>query len=86
MATSMDDQKRTLHLKRIQEGLAKIAEIRRKRIRPQDSEFQTWDERTSQSLGEVFGKEHDYTSGFRRLSFWDSCFGKRTMININEHV
>ncbi len=33
--------------------------------------FKAWKQRVTQSLAEVFGKDHDYTRRFKGLSFWE---------------
>src|SRR5713226_4635945 len=65
----MDDRS-SLHVKRIKEGLEQISWFRQSGENAWSSNFKAWKDRVRQSLAEVFGDEHDYTIRFKRLSFW----------------
>ena len=60
-----------LHVRRLQKALDQINEFRQQNITAHDGEFEDWQERVEQSLGVVFGKDHDYTKRFGSLSFWE---------------
>ncbi|OEU70924.1 MAG: hypothetical protein BA863_18330 [Desulfovibrio sp. S3730MH75] len=65
------DNRTSLHLNRINDGLKKISDFREGNETAFFPEFKAWKERLKQSLSEVFGKEHDYTKRFITLRFWD---------------
>ena len=62
------DARKQLHVKRLRERLAEMDEIAKLNVHHPD--FHTWKDRLKQSLGEVFGKDHDYTRRFSWLRFW----------------
>ncbi len=59
-----------LHLGRLRDSLQAITGFRDKRVTAFDPNFKIWKERTKQSLSELFGSEHDYSSRFSSLQFW----------------
>ncbi|MGB2804401.1 MAG: hypothetical protein WBD64_05850 [Candidatus Zixiibacteriota bacterium] len=72
----MNNQKQ-LHVKRIREGFEKIPEMRRNKENVWNPSFKAWRDRIVQSLGEVFGKDHDYSKRFSRLIFWNARISTR---------
>jgi predicted nucleotide-binding protein len=60
---------RALNINRLREGLAAIPKWKEVRD-ARSTEFQTWQSRTHQSLGAVFGKVSDYYKKFGWLVFW----------------
>ncbi len=60
-----------LHARRLQKALEQIEEFRQQNITAHDGKFEDWKERVEQSLGALFGKNHDYTKRFGWLSFWE---------------
>jgi hypothetical protein len=65
----MDDRS-SLHAKRIKEGLEQIARFRENSENAWSANFKIWKDRVRQSLAELFGDKHEYTTRFRGLSFW----------------
>lgn len=63
---------RELHARRLQRALEQIEEFRQKNTTAHDGEFEDWEGRVQQSLGVLFGKDHDYTKRFSWLSFWET--------------
>jgi len=61
-----------LHVKRITEGRDKIEQFKDGSENALSPTFRTWKDRIKQSLGELFGQDHDYTKRFSRLSFWET--------------
>jgi len=64
------DPKRELYIKRLRHGLEANESFHKNRTQAHDPDFQSWKDGVSQSLGKLFGSEHDYTRRFRRLTFW----------------
>ena len=65
------EKHRNLHLRRIREGLDQLAEFKQGSDNAFSPKFKAWKERITQSLGELFGKDHDYTRRFSCLTFWE---------------
>jgi hypothetical protein len=61
---------RELHLGRLRKGLAAIPGIRAGSDRALDPSFGSWKSRSEQSLGVLFGEQHQYTRDFSHLNFW----------------
>lgn len=64
------DKRKNLHFKRITEGCDKISEFKQGSENSFSPTFKAWRDSMEQSLGELFGQDHDYTKRFSRLSFW----------------
>jgi hypothetical protein len=64
----MNGQK-DLHLRRLHESLEAIQQFRDGRINAADPRFRLWQQRTLQSLRELFGEDHQYVSRFLSLQF-----------------
>ena len=64
----MNGQK-DLHLKRLRESLGSIQEFRENRVNAYDPRFKYWQQRTLQSLTELFGEGHNYVARFLSLKF-----------------
>ena len=65
------DRRQELHAGRARDGLEALETFAQNRdINAHHSEFRSWRDRVQQSLGELFGPEHDYTLRFRTLRFW----------------
>lgn len=62
---------RALHIKRIEEGYQRIAEIRNKKLTAHDVEFSSWRDRVIQSLHHLYGQGHEYSRRFNALLFWN---------------
>lgn len=60
----------SLHVRRIKDGLEQIARFRQGSENAWSANFKSWKDRIRQSLAEVFGDKHDYTTRFRGLTFW----------------
>jgi hypothetical protein len=60
-----------LHTHRLQKALDQIEDFRKQNITAHNEKFEDWKERVKQSLGVLFGKDHDYTKRFAWLSFWE---------------
>ena len=60
-----------LHVRRINEGLKQMNDLRKSGENAFSPTFKAWKQRVTQSLAEVFGKDHDYTRRFKGLSFWE---------------
>jgi hypothetical protein len=48
-----------LHLRRLRKSLQAISEFREKKVTALDPEFAMWKQSTTQSLSELFSKDHD---------------------------
>ena len=66
------ERRRDLHIRRITEGRDKIAEFKQGSENAFSTSFKAWKDRINQSLGELFGNNHDYVKRFSRLSFWET--------------
>lgn len=66
----MADANRELHLERLRKALAAIPGIRAGKDRAHDPSFESWQNRTKQSLSVLFGEKHQYTREFSFLNFW----------------
>lgn len=63
---------RTLHIKRLREGLDRIQEFKQGADNAWSSNFRSWNRRTAQSLKTLFGKDDDYYMRFIALHFWET--------------
>jgi len=66
------DERKKLHVKRITEGRDQIAAFRQGSENAFSPTFLAWQQRIKQSLGELLGKDHDYTRRFSHLYFWET--------------
>ena len=73
------DKGRTLHVKRIREGLSQIWQFPQGQRNAFSAIFKAWQQRIEHSLGEIFGEGHSYTKRFSHLNFWEPrvSIGKR---------
>ena len=60
-----------LHARRLKKALEQINDFRQQNITAHDGKFEDWKESVKQSLGVLFGNDHDYTRRFIWLSFWE---------------
>lgn len=63
------DERKKLHIKRINEGRDQIAEFLQKNENAFSPTFQAWQQRIKQSLSELFGQDHGYSRRFSSLYF-----------------
>lgn len=73
------DERTKLHVKRLRVGLEQIIQFRQDSENAFSTTFKGWKQHVKQSLGELFGSDHDYTKQFSRLNFCEfrSSIGKR---------
>ena len=64
------EARKAMHARRLQDALSQIPYLLSDGINVFSSEFETWQERTLQSLTELFTKDGGYTRRFTFLRFW----------------
>lgn len=64
----MEEQKKSLHVKRLREALKEIASLSNENVH--GSRFNSWRRRVDTSLKELFPLDHNYVYGFQCLKFW----------------
>ena len=64
------EARKAMHAKRLQDALSQIPSLLSDDVNVFSSEFETWQERTLQSLSELFQKDGGYTRRFTVLRFW----------------
>src|SRR5882724_11902866 len=66
--TTKDGQTK-IHVRRLQEALEQIPDLRKLPNGAWNPTFETWQQRVNQSLRTIFGAENDYGKQFKRLGF-----------------